>query len=236
MTEWLAGLKGQDVDLNKLTALFRSPDLNIRQEEHSYWLRSLSFSTLIEAQDVLSTARETVERVNGAASIFLPEYRPVDVGGITRIDQDGRNHQYIFPSSLNLQIVLGRPIVFVEGGSPPPSPPSEPELATLYAQTNPQVAKALRIFSREHTWDNLYKIFEIVQSDTGNTIFTRGWVSKKQASRFEHTANSVTAIGDAARHGVERHQPPHNPMTQTEAISFVRGLLAAWLRSKQSSM
>lgn len=233
MTEWRANLKGQAADLYELLALFRSPDLNIVQDEQGYWLRSSTFTALTEAEDVLRQAREVIQYVNGAAKVYLPSYQPVEVGGIMRIDDQGRKHQYIFASSLVSRSVVGRPTLSIDGVPASLPPSSEPELASLYAQKDERAAKALRIFSREHTWDNLYRVFEVVQSDVGDMMFDLAWVSKKEVVRFKRTANSAGALGDEARHGVEYTQPPTNPMNRTEAVEFVRELLATWLRSKK---
>lgn len=229
MTEWCANLKGDEADLYELLALFRLPDLNIVQDERAYWLRSSTFAALTEAEDVLKQAREVIQYVNGAAKVYLPSYQPVEIGGIMRIDDQGRKHQYIFANSIVLRTVFGHPTLSIDGVPVPPPSLSKLELASSSAQKDESIAKALRIFSREHTWDNLYRVFEVVQSDVGNMMFDLSWVSKREVACFKRTANSAAALGDEARHGVEHTQPPTSPMSRSEAIEFVRKLLVAWL-------
>jgi hypothetical protein len=62
-------------------------------------------------------------------------------------------------------------------------------------------------------------------------VAAAGWASEAQLRRFKHSANSVKAAGDEARHGVEATAPPVDPMTITEAKSLVDILLARWLGS-----
>ncbi|MBD1811084.1 hypothetical protein NDA07_18880 [Microcoleus vaginatus DQ-U2] len=56
--------------------------------------------------------------------------------------------------------------------------------------------------------------------------------TKDKISQFTHTANSQSAIGDDARHGVERNDPPKEPMPKSEAVALIRNLLKQWLEWK----
>ena len=59
-----------------------------------------------------------------------------------------------------------------------------------------------------------------------------GWTTRKQITRFRHTVNgvnSVNAVGDEARHGVEPITPPPNPMSLPEMQAFVTRFLEQWL-------
>ena len=59
-----------------------------------------------------------------------------------------------------------------------------------------------------------------------------GWTTTKQISRFRHTMNSVAALGDVARHGVEPTTLPTDPMSISGARAFATRLLVQWLSSK----
>lgn len=56
--------------------------------------------------------------------------------------------------------------------------------------------------------------------------------TKDKISQFTHTANSQSAIGDDARHGVDRNDPPKEPMPKSEAEALIRNLLKQWLEWK----
>lgn len=96
------------------------------------------------------------------------------------------------------------------------------------------VDSALRILSqRQLTWSELYKLLEIVKADRGNDYPVAAEVmTQAQLSKFKHTANSMAAIGDDARHGPTSKQPPSNPMMIGDARNFIRNLLKYWLEEK----
>ena len=82
----------------------------------------------------------------------------------------------------------------------------------------------------EPNWINLYKVYEIVKKDAGKKKIEQ-W-TKNKISQFTHTANSQSAIGDDARHGVDRSDPPKEPMSISEAEALIRNLLQKWLQWK----
>jgi hypothetical protein len=82
----------------------------------------------------------------------------------------------------------------------------------------------------EPNWINLYKVYEIVKKDAGKKKIEE-W-TKNKISQFTHTANSQSAIGDDARHGVDRNDPPKEPMSISEAEALIRNLLQKWLQWK----
>jgi hypothetical protein len=96
------------------------------------------------------------------------------------------------------------------------------------------VERALRLCAeREFTWSELYKLWEIVVDDVGQDYaIAAGWLTDQQRRRFQHTANSVGAVGDDARHGRETTQPPRDPLPLSEAKAMVKGILRSWLSEK----
>jgi len=59
-----------------------------------------------------------------------------------------------------------------------------------------------------------------------------GWVTNDKLERFTHTADSVGAVGDDARHGRERTQPPPRPLSLSAARDLIDRLLRSWLTWK----
>lgn len=59
---------------------------------------------------------------------------------------------------------------------------------------------------------NKHKVYELIRADVGGEMFSKGWMTKAETSRFTRTADSVGGAGDEARHAVERTQPPPKPM------------------------
>jgi hypothetical protein len=82
---------------------------------------------------------------------------------------------------------------------------------------------------------DLYRILEVVLGDVGgqDALATKGWTSLANIKSFKHTANSVGASGDMARHGTEQAQPPKQPMLLGEAKARVLFIVQAWLQEKR---
>ena len=84
-------------------------------------------------------------------------------------------------------------------------------------------------------WVDLYRIYEVIESDMGRSvILAKRWATNADIKLFKHTANSVAATGDQARHGKETSTPPVKPLTLSEARALVDTLLRAWLAHKAS--
>lgn len=106
---------------------------------------------------------------------------------------------------------------------------------------NTAIEKAIRIYgSREINWGDLYKVYEIVESNVGGIkkILNEGWSSETNIKNFKHTANSASAAGDDARHGKETTCVPTNPVSLPEAGSLIQTILKRWIdfKSKQHAV
>ena len=217
MKEWLVRIKGDLLDLQELPALFSSPKATVLEEEGTYYLKSTDFNSLIDASEVFKTAKRLLEVVNGAAVLHLENFLPVQAqGSVIGIDQEGKRHQFGFGYSTMRPILKST------------QEPVETNSWITKAGQNKGVADALRLLC-EQNWINLYKIYEIVRDDVGDPS-ARGWVTKKDATRFTQTAQSAETLGDAARHASKKFKPHPQPMSIFEAKSFIRVILLKWLR------
>jgi hypothetical protein len=103
------------------------------------------------------------------------------------------------------------------------------------ASSDEQVQRALRLFGAgDRDWRELYKVLEVIEADVGGprAIDIAGWADEATLRRFKHTANSLGALGDGARHAAETTQPPQNPMPLEDATAMVRDVLRSWIESK----
>jgi len=94
--------------------------------------------------------------------------------------------------------------------------------------------KVLRLHGLPDSWDTLYKIFEVIEGDVGRLILDLKWMSKTQKRRFTQTAQSPQVIGDEARHGRQKEQPPKKPMPLQEAIDMITQTTHEWINYKLS--
>jgi len=102
------------------------------------------------------------------------------------------------------------------------------------AGSNPAISDLLELVAtHEHDFSTLYKVYEIVRSEAGPSLWS--WTSKKKAERFTATANHRAAGGLSGRHGVSHAQPPKKPMTIEESRRYVLRLANALLQSTVAS-
>jgi hypothetical protein len=98
------------------------------------------------------------------------------------------------------------------------------------AQSDESVSRALRAFAQGGVrWSDLYHAFEIVQASVGSRMYDKGWIAREQANLFSWTSNSPDAVGEQARHGHQRNEPPQNPMSEQDARPLIESLVRAWL-------
>lgn len=237
MPEWSVRLKGHAFDLEELSDHFRSPERNVTKDEDGhYYLRSTHFDSMADDEAVRERALGLVELMNRAAKFHSGDgYRPVELDVVTRVDESGKRMHHI---TVTCEIggrsrVSAKPTVIREGDSPDsPRPPSEAESMATLAERNARVADSLRYFARGD-WANLYKAWEVVGDAAGGArnIVTNGWATRGTQSRFTQTAQSRKALGDEARHAIDKQDPPKNPMTLDEARAFVKSVMEAWAKT-----
>lgn len=118
----------------------------------------------------------------------------------------------------------------------PPTPrftAPDPALAVSLALADPAVAKALRLFSGDSDWPNLYRIYEVVQDAAKPGIVESRWATKAQINRFTMSANNPSITGDASRHGkTNTAVSSAQGMSRVEATDLIRSVLRAWLNSR----
>lgn len=228
---WWARLEGDGFDVEALAAALddRSP-AQIRRFDGRYYLRMAEFDQIHDSGDVETRASEVLRIVNGAARIQYGDNREVRVDAVARVQLDGQIQHFIHASgTIHARTRLSATLT-VNGV--PVLEPREPTITARAVETalhDPQAERALRIFGRDDAdYRDLYHVFEIAEAAIGGSLYSDGTVSKAQVGRFKHTANSVHALGDGARHGREVTNPPTEPMPFAEAQALIGRVLCAW--------
>lgn len=212
-------------------SVFNSPRLCIIKQEDNYFLESEDFNALIHAHEVYKCAEKMLPLINGAGGLQFDGFQRVRVDVVVEVKEDGTRNSIGFMSAT----ILARCNLTLDTRSSPSEPTRVEEWVNL-ANKDEKVAKALRILgTREKSWVELYKLLEIVQSDVGHRIIGDGWATRTNVSSFTHTANSVGAAGNDARHAEEVTTPPAIPMSLSEAQTLITGLVMQWLGSKTSN-
>lgn len=233
--EWEVVLRGPESILEELAHALRQDENIIIRSTEGFILRSSRFVNSTDAPDVRSKATHIKEALSGISRMLLQSDAPLRIASLVEIRPDGTRNILVElePGVLSIKDGLVSLQITLADGSIEDRRPSDPVPAWLTkALATPKAARALRLRDKTPlSWSDLYRLFEIIVDGVGGTgtIVNSGWASRTQLGRFTHSADSVSAAGDQARHGVERTTPPADPMTIAEARSLMDILLARWL-------
>jgi hypothetical protein len=228
---WWARLDGETFDLEAVAGtLGDTSPVQVRQFDGRYYLRMAEFDQINESGDVETRAAEVLRVVNGAARVQYGDNREVRVDAVASVQPNGQIQNFIHMSATIHARARVSTMLTVNGESAPPARESTiTERAMETALNDPQAERALRIFGRDDVdYRDLYHVFEIADAAIGDAIYSDGTVTTADIRRFKHTANSVHALGDQARHGHEMTRPPPNPTSFAEAQALVGRVLRVW--------
>lgn len=179
-------------------------------------------------------AIELIKQINGALKAFQSGSGSVEFGGSVDGARPGEHRKrFVYPEPLVARTFMRVNITVGDEDPQAPPPPTTPERWLEVAADVEPVAQALTLFGYEHTWGNLYKVYEIIRADVGKEALER-WSSRRRLGVFTQTSNSWEAAGDSARHGPGEVPAPAIPMSLAEAVNLIRGCLEHWLREKAS--
>jgi len=234
--KWLVLLEDvEKSDFDNLSNLLRSSDeFSLITDNSKYYLTSSRWESLTNHSAVYWEATKPLRDISAVARIKFTDFPLLKPDIICEVDEEGKLHRRVAlsatisvdSSSFSIQLEGGQDII----------PILEFESWMKLAEEDEIVKNVFRqITEFEPNWINLYKLYEIVNKDAGkkNKIDRiEQWITKKKISQFKHTANSQSAIGDDARHGVDLNDPPKEPMSLSEADALIRNLLKQWLQWK----
>jgi len=228
--KWQIRLEIKTSEFKKLCNLLNSNNKwSLTEENGSYYLSCSDFESLTSVADVYGPATKLLQDISAIAMIRIQGFPPLKADVIAQVDEHGKRKHW-FSLSADLYCDNSDVDLELEGGQDF-IPDFKPEPWLTLKEQDDIVKNVFRIwYSFEHNWINLYKIYEIVNKDAGENIKT--WVTEKKIKNFKHTSQSVSAIGDDARHGTEKSSPPPNPMSLSEAQVLIMTLLENWLNWK----
>lgn len=229
---WFVELKGNPYDLEDLCRFFREDQLRVERRGAGFVLRSSKLDASSEACEVKTGAERLLVTLNGVALLCLHGFEAVQMGNLIFEDEQGREHVvHFYAAEIDVRMRLsaepsgGRPAIGRDQMSLPA------RWADL-ANRNQDIEKALRVWAGPRTWQELYKIVEIVLGDVGSNIWECGWCEETEVDLLKQTSNSSAAVGDQARHAHPRFKPPPRPMSLPEAEMLVARILRGWLAAK----
>lgn len=229
---WWARLAGERLDLDAFVALHLQ-GIEVRHLDGRYYLRAEAFADVGESSDVERVSEEIVGVLNGAARVEHGNSREVRIDTATRVHEDGRIEVFVNLAAT----VTGRSRLTVTLTTGRESQATQSVAAGVAANAlqGADRVRAVTIFGRDELdWRDLFYVFEVAEAALGSALYDDGTVSRAEIRRFTHTAQSPTALGEEARHGHERSEPPANPMPFVEARSLVGRVLKVWLGSQEA--
>jgi len=230
--KWLVLLEDfEKSDFDNLSNLLRSSDeFSLITDNSKYYLTSSRWESLTNHSAVYWEATKPLRDISAVARIKFTDFPLLKPDMIYEVDEEGKRHGRralsatisVDSSSFSIQLEGGQDTI----------PILEFESWMKLAEEDEIVKNVFRqITEFEHNWINLYKVYEIVNKDAGKKKIEQ-WITKDKISQFKHTANSQSAIGDDARHGVDHNDPPKEPMSLYEADALIMTLLQKWLQWK----
>jgi len=98
----------------------------------------------------------------------------------------------------------------------------------------PRAVKVLKLLNQgSHTGESLYKIYELAEEHPSHRrdFHERFGITESEFRRFTDTVHNPVVSGELARHAYEDEPKTSNPMSFSEAQTFVFGIAKRWLAS-----
>lgn len=239
---WQVKVDGDPWDLEYLMKIMQGGPRRILLDTRGigYLYQSDSFNALRTSAEVATTARDELGVLTGILMLEYNGFEPLRQGEVSRMSHGSGRDTFAQHRSSGHRVRFGTPTALQAGpaGDDPPLN-ATPFCAAAVLQVsarNTAVSKVLRLLADPVavSWVGLYRIHEVIEADVGgmHSMQKMGWVSSEDMKRFKHSANSVQVAGDAARHGKELNLPPKNPLSLSEAESYLTHIVKTWLANK----
>lgn len=239
ISSWVVPLKGHAYDLEELPIYLDGSPVTVVKRGDEYFLQLSSSVAGQTCERVGELAVDFLAVVNGAASVLIAGYRPIELEGGTfyGLNENGEVVDTVVQlRAAEVRCKAGHVTVAIDGAAQPDHRKGSMSSILREALHNRAKADALRLVGRSTpSWAELYLVFELVEANVGRRMFDDGWISQAEAKLFTRTANSYTALGTAGRHGKDRGHPPTEPMQQQAAVTLMRALVAAWVRETSAT-
>lgn len=210
--KWVLTLSGNQIDLKELAKSCTRPEISVIERSAEFFLESSDFTETDTSDSIWEKAAKIIPQLNGACRLALSSLTPLQYT-VQRLREDGT--RVLFPRETfharETRLTPSVQVIRADGTVEEINQADSIPLWLSLARPDPKVASVLELLS-EHdwaSWVNLYRIFEVVESDLGSgaagrkAMVSQGWVTSDDIVRFRYTANSVKELGKEARHGDE---------------------------------
>jgi hypothetical protein len=230
MPRWQAEITGHRFDLDDLRRLLTAHDLEVIEDDGTYYLEAAEFEGLTDGAAVHRASVDLLPLVNGVGKLHSSSFEDVGVGHVRELGDDGtsRHHTVVVADTAHLRTRVDAVIIrpgeseSQEPAEPPPGSQESDTWMRAARATGPQ-RRALALWGGRHDPINLWKVWEIIRDHSGLAI------NPDDIRRFRPAVNDPTIAGQDARHETTRHQLHPDTMSLTEAEAFLAALLKRWL-------
>ncbi|MDI9586709.1 MAG: hypothetical protein QM473_20975 [Acidobacteriota bacterium] len=240
MPRWLVLVDGDAGLLDRLAALFVSPELHVRESDDGYGFHAQDLDAIDSPGAVLEAAGKHIILLNVYAKHMDSHAQQIRHRGLVELAGcTTRHHVVVLCDSLSIKATM--PMV-----EAPTDPVLNADIASRMARLVTQdepLQKVLRLWIayRDHLnhpepWVALRRIVEAVERDLGKSADDMGWVPQNERDRFGANANHPLLTGDKAAHSSSHGKPPkQTAMAVSSATDFVGHIIDRYMLWKAST-
>ena len=171
--KWIASIIGNEADLMELEKSLSGPDLRVSKELGTYVLESVDFNSETDPELVRRQAGRILEILSGASRLAFGLIAPFKVASVAEVRDDGSKHAHVtLHATIAMRSAFSAVVTRQDGTvEKHESCKSADEVPTMtgLAKRNATAAEALRLLGKDENWVNLYRVYEVIARDAGET-------------------------------------------------------------------
>ncbi|MDI6898423.1 MAG: hypothetical protein QMC82_01185 [Methanolinea sp.] len=230
---WQVDLHGDKDDLEDLSKIFTSSDLQIIREGKGYILESSSFEGCKDSNAVKEIVDKLLKAINATKQIILDSSDVVTRGAIQYKDEGGNRAIFLETTISVKSSVRARLTVCKADGTIEESVPGKQMIKWIpLMESDERVRRVFDLMNHDFkSWNGFYKIIEVVQEDNFPPVLRKGEFYD-DIDLLKQTAQSYEAVKTEARHAHQKFKKPDKEMKINEAKSLTKRIVEMWLNSK----
>ncbi|HNW79884.1 MAG TPA: hypothetical protein PKJ91_00215 [Methanoregulaceae archaeon] len=231
--KWQVDLHGDKDDLEDLSKIFTSSDLQIIREGDGYILESSSFERCKDFNVVKEIADKLLDAINATKQITL-DSSDILIRGAIQYKDEGGNRSIFLETTISVKSsVRARLTVRKADGTIEESVSGKQMIKWIpLIESDDRVRRAFDLMNHDFkSWNGFYKIIEVVQEDNFPPVLRKGEFYD-DIDLLKQTAQSYEAVKTEARHAHEKFKKPDKDMKINEAKSLTKRIVEMWLNSK----
>lgn len=230
MSRWLVQIEGEKFDVEEFPYWFPDGEAHVIVEDGRFLLTGKMLERFDEPYQVYQAAEQLIDEWFGIIALLQSNLKKPTIGMVFCEDSDGHRRGSVFASgSISARSKVRARLTLV-GRKGEDRGPTQAQKLLVASRSNRRLQVAVSIIAIPGaTWPHLYRCLEEIEGFLEKTVSSAGFCSKNQRERFTRTANSAEVSGTDSRHGAGKFAPPKDPMTLSEAKSFISQIVQATL-------